>query len=165
MVKPIVNGVLFQVGWILSVFYGNFAALIVAVIAATVYALFYMRSTGEVLMIALIVAVGITGDVILGLSAVLDYPTGALLPPFWMMTLWLLFATTVPWALRWLVTKQFWFVTLCVICGPLSYVVGVSHSDVKFGLPTVGAVSLLGLLWLVHSLFIVHLHQKWQSTG
>ena len=114
-------------------------------------------------MVALIVAAGVAGDIVLGLSNVLVYPSGTILPPYWMMTLWLLFATTIPWALRWLVTNRFWFVTLCVISGPLSYYVGVSQSDVTFGLPLIAALSLLGLMWFFHGLYITHIHNKWQS--
>ena len=101
----LLNGILFQVGWLLCVFYGNQAAVFVAAIAVLTHTLFFLKSREELLLILSVVLVGIAGDIFLGFTGALEYPYGATFPPFWMMTLWLLFAMTIPWALRWLVRK------------------------------------------------------------
>lgn len=160
--KPVINGVIFQAGWILSVLYGDRAALAVTVAAALIYSVFYLRNRYELALITSIAACGVLGDIALGLSDVLRFPSALPLPPYWMVTLWLLFASTIPWALRWLVQQRVWFIILCAIGGPLSYWIGVSRSVVQFGPPLFTSLLVLAGLWTGYGILINALYRRWQ---
>jgi hypothetical protein len=164
MIKTITNAAIFQVGWFLSVVYGNVIAAIVFTIAVVVYGVFYLRARSEIVLIATIIALGYAGDTLLGSFGVLLYPSGMVFPPFWMVTLWLLFAMALPWSLRWIVERKYWFVLFSAIGGPISYVIGVNLSAVQFGSDSTLVIALVALLWLVHGLSIHSLFSRWQQS-
>ena len=163
MFKIVINALLFQAGWMLSVLYGNGVAILIALLAVAIYGFFYLRSKAELVLIISVIALGALGDTLLGYSGVLIYPSGAPYPPFWMVTLWLLFATTIPWSLHWLAGKRLWFVVFSIIGGPLSYYVGVSLTGVTFGQGIFLSIIILGVLWMVHGLIIQYFFSRWQN--
>lgn len=162
MLKIAINAVLFQVGWILSVLYGNGAAMLIAAIVIAIYSVFFLRSRADIVLIAAVVMLGVCGDLILGYYGVLVYPSGAPFPPFWMVTLWLLFATTLPWSLSWLVRNPLWFVLFAIIGGPVSYIAGVNLSSVSFGQEFALSVIILVVVWLIHGMIIQNFYKQWQ---
>ena len=162
MIKIAINALLFQVGWILSVLYGNGAAILIASAAIAIYAAFFLRGQADILLISAVVMLGVCGDILLGYFGVLIYPSGASIPPFWMVTLWLLFATTLPWSLSWLVRNPKWFVLFAIIGGPLSYIAGVNLSSVSFGREFALSVIILVVVWLIHGMIIQNFYKQWQ---
>jgi len=164
MLKTLVNAAIFQLGWIVSVLYGNVAAGLVFVIAVAVYGVFYLRSQSDILLICSVILLGYLGDTLLGSLGILIYPSGRVFPPFWMVTLWLLFAMSLPWSLRWIAQRRFWFILFSAIGGPLSYVIGVNLTAVQFGNGIVYAVTLVSMLWLAHGLLINILFIRWQGA-
>ena len=163
MLKLVINALLFQAGWILSVLYGNGVAILIAISAVAIYGFFYLRNKAELMLIVSIITLGALGDTLLGYFGVLVYPSGAPYPPFWMVTLWLLFATTIPWSLHWLAGKRLWFVLFSIIGGPFSYYVGVSLTGVTFGLGIFFSIAVLGILWMMYGLIIQYFFSRWQN--
>lgn len=164
MIKTIANAAIFQVGWFLSVVYGNVIAALVFTVAIVVYSVFYLKARSEIVLIASIIGLGYAGDTLLGSLGILVYPSGLVFPPFWMVTLWLLFAMTLPWSLRWIVERRFWFVLFSTIGGPLSYFIGVNLSAVQFGSESAFVLGLVVFLWLIHGLSIHGLFTRWQQS-
>lgn len=165
LLKVLFNAALFQVGWILSVLYGNSIALVIALAAILIYGAYYLRSRAEFALIVSVILLGFAGDTLLGITGILVYPSGAPYPPFWMVTLWLLFATTIPWSLRWIAAKRTWFVMFSAVGGPVSYLIGVNLSGVTLGTELLLSLLILGFLWAIHGLVIQYFFTLWQSQS
>ena len=161
MARIVANALIFQIGWVLCVWYGTKAAIAVGVVAAAIYFFLFLRSREELMLITSIVVAGIIGDSLLGLVGLFDFGSVGPLLPLWMIVIWMLFATTIPWALRWLVEKPRWFLGLCGISGPLSYLVGVSQSVAEFGI----TVPPRWLFWFLSGWGTVCLFRNSTNTG
>ena len=163
--KLIVNALVFQAGWLLSVFYGTPLAILIAISAAAIYYRFYSRELRDMLLIMGVTLLGYLGDSLIGFLDVVIYPTSSGLPPLWMVTMWLLFASTLPWSLSWLVTRRSWFVIAAIIGGTLSYIAGVNLSDIRFGLAPAGYLSAFIALWFVYGVLINLFYVHWYQPG
>ena len=68
--------------------------------------------------------------------------------PFWMVSLWMAFATTLNHSLRWLTSRP-WVATLSgAIGGPLAYLAGAKLGAMTLASP-VSAMLLIAGLWAV----------------
>ncbi|MYB35002.1 MAG: DUF2878 domain-containing protein [Gammaproteobacteria bacterium] len=160
----IANAVKFQAGWVLVVLYGNTVAVACAIVALIIYGKWFYTGIQDVFLIAVTVALGFVGDTLLGFFGLLAYPSGLAVPPFWMITLWLLFSMTLPWSVRPLIRKRLVFVVFCIIGGPLSYVAGVRLTDVEFGLEPMQAIPVLVAVWIVYGLILSNLVRRWEAA-
>lgn len=165
MGRILVNAGMFQAGWVLSVLYGNATALVCALVAALVYRQWFFSGARDAYLIAATVALGFAGDTVLGLAGILVYPAGLPVPPFWMVTLWLLFAMTLPWSLWPLARRRRIFSALCIVGGPFSYMAGERLTGVSFGWGLPQAVLVLGLLWFIHGLVLLEFVRRWELAG
>lgn len=159
----IANAVIFQVGWILSVSFGTPAAVAVSFIALLLYSLYFLDKSQDMFLIVSVVLIGLTVDTFMGSVGVLVYPSGRIFPPFWMVTLWMLFAMTIPWSLNWLVRKKYWFVLFSAIGGPISYFIGVQMSPVKFGFGAIFSAILLATIWAIVGFMIHQITHRWRG--
>ncbi|MBX2867544.1 MAG: DUF2878 domain-containing protein [Acidiferrobacterales bacterium] len=162
MLKIIGNAIIFQGGWILCVLYGNPVAVVVAAVATAIYLILYRQKSSDLLFIAFVVFSGWLGDSVLGLSGALVYPNGAFYPPLWLVTLWLLFATSLTWCLEWAIKRQMLFVIFCAIGGTLSYVIGVQLSDVVYGLNMKGVIITLVTIWTLYGIIFHQAYLRWR---
>lgn len=158
----IANAVKFQIGWVLVVFYGNTMAAICALLAVLIYGKWFYNGIPDFLLIGATIVLGVLGDIVFGYSKVLVYPSGLAIPPFWMATLWLLFAMTLPWSVRPLMHKRPLFIVFCMIGGPLSYVAGVRLTNVEFGLDRLQAIMLLMAVWAFYGIVLSEFVRRWE---
>ena len=100
MAKLILNAGIFQLGWILSVLFGNVVALASALVSSVIYYGYFVTGRRDLTLILGVVLLGFFGDTLMGILGILVHTNGLPFPPPWMMTLWLLFAMTLPWSLR-----------------------------------------------------------------
>ena len=159
----IANAAIFQIGWILSVSYGTPVAIVVSFVSLFLYLLYFLKNTQDIFLIVGVVFIGLTVDTFMGSVGVLVYPSGKIYPPFWMVTLWLLFAMTIPWSLNWLVCKKYWFILFSAFGGPMSYFIGVQISPVEFGFSMVSSVILLASVWAIIGLTIYQITGRWRA--
>ena len=164
MGKLIVNAGIFQVGWILSVLFGNAVALASALVSSIIYYIYFVTGRRDLTLILSVVMLGFAGDTLMGLAGVLIHTNGLPFPPPWMITLWLLFAMTRPWSLRALTTKRPLFLLLCVVGGTLSYNVGERLSDVTFGFGQNQTLLILGIVWFLYGTLILYLVGRWDRS-
>lgn len=134
----LINILAFKIGWVSSVvgvaidipMLGPAAILL----AIAIHLLVVNRPVSE---FVLIIATGVIGagvDSIMISAGWLSYPSGTLLAgfsPYWIIAMWMLFATTFNVSFRWLQSKIFLAVLLGALSGPLSYYFGA-----KFGAVT-----------------------------
>ncbi len=114
------------------------------------------------MLIAAVLALGLLGDCLMGILTILKYPTNSFYPPFWLFTLWILFAQALPWSLEWIVKRRFAFTLFACIGGTLSYLLGVDLSDVQFGTDRKIVVITLASLWAIYGLVIHQIYLWWQ---
>jgi hypothetical protein len=163
LVLILVNAAIFQIGWILSVSFGTPVAIVVSLTALLIYLLYFRKDKLDLVLISGVVLIGLIVDTFMGTLGVLVYPSGKVYPPFWMATLWLLFAMTIPWSLHWLVCKKYWFVLFSAIGGPLSYFIGVKISSVSFGFDILSSIVLLTVIWTVIGFTIYKISDRWRE--
>lgn len=138
-----VNIIAFKIGWISSVVgVANGMPLLgpIVILAAIAIHLVAVREPASELRLILMTAViGAGVDSIMISAGWLSYPSGTLLvgfSPYWIVAMWMLFATTFNVSFRWLQSRMFLAVVLGAVSGPLSYYFGA-----KFGAVTLNDVS------------------------
>lgn len=85
------------------------------------------------------------------------------LPPFWLMGLWVAFAAIVPSGFGWLKNRLWLAAVLGAVFGPMSYASGVSLGALQLG-PWSSSMLGVGLLWLVAFPVLVHLGTRTASS-
>ena len=148
-----INFIAFQVGWfsaVLSAAAGR--PWIGALVMTAVILLHLRRSERPGSELALVGACGIIGGVWDSLLVALgwvSYPSGMLLPyaaPFWIVGMWMLFATTLNVSLGWLKGRTLLAVVFGAAGGPLAYFTGEKLGGIILVSP-VSALVALGVGW------------------
>lgn len=149
----LINFLLFQVGWFSAVL--SAAQLVpwigVAVIFGVVALhLRWSHEPGRELMLVMICAgVGAAFDSVLVAAGWVSYPSGQVLAgaaPYWIVAMWMSFATTLNVSLRWLRNRPLLAAACGVIGGPLAYYTGDKLGGIVLTDFT-AAMIMLGLGW------------------
>jgi hypothetical protein len=149
----LLNAIIFQAGWFATVlgaangfpWLGPVAALTVA----GIHLWLSRRPADEARLLLVAMAVGLTADSLLLATGWIDYPNGQWAPgfaPYWIVTLWALFASTLNVSLRWLHGRDGLAVLFGAVGGPLSYVAGAKLGAMTF-VETVPALIALAVGW------------------
>jgi hypothetical protein len=146
----ILNLVIFQLGWAVCVFGGNSMAVVYSIFALLIHHRYVLQSASEWRIIGWVSLVGISWDSLLVFLGVIIYPDAVWLSlPFWMVCLWILFATTFMHSLAWLYRYRWLSVILGAVFGPMSYWAGVEFSDASFGMSSINSMSVILAGWAV----------------
>jgi len=159
--RIVANLIAFQLGWFACVLGGAHGLpwLGVAFAAVIVGSHLWLaaRPLVEAQLLFAVAGIGSLWDGLLVGMGLLEYPSGMLvawLPPIWMMALWLLFATTLNVALRWLRGRWPLAAMLGAVGGPLAFYTGAQLGGVTFADPPL-ALAVIGLGWfLLTPLFV-----------
>ena len=152
----ILNAVAFQLGWWACVLGGSWLAMaeMPAVVAVHLNAVPDKRT--EFLFLMQCTALGFICDMALISAGVLE--TGYFLPPLWLTSLWILFGTTVGYALRFFHDR----LALCIAGGavfaPTSYFGGARLADVTLLEPIWLALLIISLMWAMMFPLLIRLH-------
>ncbi len=135
----IINFIAFQIGWFACVLGGAHGmpwigpAVVVAVVA------YHLRQaprpSAEIALLATAAAIGTVWDSLLVSMGWLVYPAGTFIDgvaPYWIIAMWLLFATTFNVSMRWLKERRLLAFVLGGIAGPLAYFGGSKLGGVSF---------------------------------
>lgn len=159
----LVNFLLFQAGWFACVLGGAhgypMTGTAVALSIVIVHVLRAARPRAELTLVLAAAVLGGTWDSALTVLGWFTYPTGMLHPqmaPYWIIALWMVFATTLNVSLRWLKTRPLLTVPLGAVGGPLAYYAGhalgavdMSNMTIALGVQGIGWALLLPVLvWL-----------------
>lgn len=148
-----INLSLFKIGWLIVVF--SAAAGLAEVGAATValIALVHLvrarRIGSELALLFIAGCIGLIWESIVVQGGFLTYPTAgtnAGLAPYWIVAMWVLFATTLNVGMKWLRKNLFVAALAGAICGPLSFLAGQQAGAVTLG---DNAILVIGLGWAV----------------
>ena len=164
LAKVIANGVLFQIGWFLCVLQGDQVAMMVVPASLAIYWLFFTKELKDYLLILAITLFGITGDALLGALGILQFANNTITAPLWMISLWVLFATTIPWSLNWLIDNRNKFVGFSTLGGTTSYFAGVRLTDIEFGYSMGLTIMLILIAWFLYGLALHAMIKRWKLS-
>jgi hypothetical protein len=167
----LVNFIAFQFGWFSSVLGAarDMPWLGPAVFMA-VLLLHLKQARRPGLELGLVVACGIIGtwfDSVLVASGWVTYPSGQFSPmmaPYWIITMWMLFATTLNRSLGWLRGRLLLATALGGVAGPASYLAGEKLGGIVFVEPML-AISALAVGWAVLMPVLMLLAERLDGFG
>lgn len=167
----IINFVAFQVGWFSSVIGGaqmvpwaGPAAVVVII------GMHLMRAENPQTELKLIVLCGLIGtafDSFLVASGWVAYPSGMfsdMFAPYWIIAMWLLFATTLNVSMAWMKSRPALAAVMGLVAGPLTYIAGNKLGGIVF-LDQTAALIALGLGWAVLMPVLMWLAQRLEADS
>lgn len=152
----LVNALMFQLGWLLCVLFGSPIAVLVTTLAVVLHIQWVRDRKRESTFLLLCLGIGFVTDLLLIQTGVLI--TGSAVPPLWLSCLWVLFGTTVGYALR-VFHGRLW---LCIVAGglsaPLSYYGGARLADVGLMSPAWLSLLIIGAVWALVFPLLIHFY-------
>jgi hypothetical protein len=102
----------------------------------------------EYKLIGAAVLLGLIVDTTLVITGQVRFDAGGNLPiaPYWMLSLWIAFATTLNHSLRWLMLRPATAALLGAVGGPLAYFAGAKLGALSLSMPTT-TLALIAVLW------------------
>lgn len=166
----ILNFVAFQVGWfsaVLGAAYGlPWAGAGVIGVIILLHLLTVRRPTAELTLILLCGLIGAVLDSALVAAGWVGYPSGMLVSnaaPYWIVAMWMLFATTLNVSLKWLRERKSIAVVFGLIGGPLAYYTGYRLGGIEFNQPLAAMVAL-GIGWALVMPLLLALAERYDGV-
>lgn len=148
-VQILINFLAFQLGWFSSVIgAAKQMPWIGPLVFAVVLAIHLRNARRPDLELGLVVACGVIGawfDSTLVALGWVAYPSGqfsGFVAPYWIVTMWMLFATTLNQSMGWLRGRYLLAAVMGAIAGPASYVAGQKLGGIRFEDPFAATVAL-----------------------
>ena len=107
------------------------------------------QRVAELQLAAFALFLGFLTDSLLLATGWIAYPNGQWIPglaPYWIIMMWVLFATTLNVSMRWLRGRPRLAILLGAVGGPVSYLAGAKIGAMSF-VNTVPAVAALAIAW------------------
>ena len=166
-----VNIVLTQFGWLASVLGGAnqmpWVGPVGVVAIVGLHLWFAKRPAAELALVLCCGAIGTVFDSLLVTFGWVSYPSGTFatgLAPYWIIAMWMLFATTLNVSLRWLHDRSGLAAVLGLIAGPLTYIAGAKLGGIVF-VDRFAALATLALGWAVIMPALIRLAQRLDGFG
>lgn len=155
MANTLKNLILFKLGWIACVVFAarglpEASALSVAVVVG-LHLMTTPAAAKEVLLLSVAAGIGLGWESLLTATGLVSYPTaasGGAWAPYWIVTMWILFATTLNGGLSWV--KQHWGIAAIAgaLGGPMAFAAGAGMGAVAFSSQWL-ALFIIGVGWAV----------------
>ncbi|MBK8537787.1 MAG: DUF2878 domain-containing protein [Candidatus Competibacteraceae bacterium] len=165
------NFIAFQIGWFACVLGGahGWPWLGVGVTAAIIALHLYRaaRPSTEAVLIVLSGLLGFIADSLLTGMGLLQFPSGQLhrhFAPYWMVAMWMAFATTCNVSLRWLKPRLGLAALLGAVAGPLAYYGGAKLGGVSFAEPLASLIAVAGVWTLAMPLLLI-IAARWDGMA
>ncbi|MBX2807078.1 MAG: DUF2878 domain-containing protein [Cellvibrionaceae bacterium] len=151
--KYVANVLLFQTGWFVCVLFGSMVGLVATVLILLLhFTLIVEQGKGKrearLLLILLLIGAVLEFDFLI--FGILQREDGFLLPPAWLLCLWVLFATTLNHSLAWLKYKPYATTLLAFFLAPVSYFAGAKlNADIQLSDSAVKSLGFIGVCWAI----------------
>jgi hypothetical protein len=142
--RPIANGILFQLNWFVCIFLPE-VALYTTALLLLVHDRYFVKSVKEWQVIICFALFGFSFDLGLGVLGLLNFETF----PLWLLCLWLSFATCLNHALQFFHSRVALLLLLSCFSIPLNYAIGASYSNTLIMGPTWLVLSVITIFWLL----------------
>ncbi len=166
----IANAVLFQIGWFFCVLGSSLVAYAATVLCLVAHFILLKNYSDrfpwvlEILWIWAILLIGIVTESIFFSSGILVYEYQSVdssfivLPPAWLLCLWLLFATALRLSLAFMLQKMTLAIALGGALTPFSYWSGaLLNSQVDLVIPAISSLLYIALAWAIVFLILFYL--------
>lgn len=146
------NLLLFKAGWLACVLGAANGMPWLGPVAVAAIAAEHLRTAhapmDELKLLGLAALIGAVWESALVLTNILDYGDGNAYAPFWIIAMWVLFATTLNIGMNWL--KRHWGIAAIAggIGGPLAFFSGAKAGAVVFT-DTINSLLVIGVGWAV----------------
>ena len=151
--QVIVNFVLFQLAWFACVLGAANGLPWVGPLVVTVVAAYHLlrvpEPRAEMILLLVVALIGLAFDSMLVASGWLVYSSGQwhpLMAPYWIVAMWVAFATTFNVSMHWLKGRALMAILFGAAGGPLAYLAGAKLGAVVIADP-LAATLALGLGW------------------
>ncbi len=147
--RLLVNALLVEIGWYVCVVLGNAAAAFYLAGAVVVHFVYVSQSAAEWRFIFLAAILGVSVDTLLMHAGVFRWSEHAILIPFWLIALWILFSMSFSHCLKWLGKKPWLAVLLGMCFGPLNYLAGIKLTGASMPLGFISTTIILMVVWML----------------
>lgn len=164
MWRIIVNGLLYQAGWFLCILGGNFIAGAATILIIALHLTWVSKYSSEWRWLILVLGIGVIIDSLMFATGVLKNINGNLFMPFWLICIWLLFATTIRHCFAFL-NRSLW---LCLAVGllfpPLTYYAGAKlNGTVQLGFSSYTSIIVIACVWACLLPALILFQRHWFS--
>lgn len=155
MRDTIVNLVSFKLGWVACILFAAMGKPVLATLAVAITVAVHLARvpvpSKEALWLLCAGLTGLVWETLVVWSGLVEYPAGGhagLLAPYWIVSMWVLFATTINFGFKWI--KRHWTLgaVFGLVGGPLAFLGGSAAGAAQFS-NTPMAMLLIGLGWAV----------------
>jgi hypothetical protein len=167
----LINFVGFQIGWFSSVIgAAKQMPWLGPVVLLVVLAIHLHRAHRPNAELALVVACGMIGvcfDSVLVAAGWVTYPSGLVsnyLAPYWIVTMWMLFGTTLNLSMGWLKGRPLLAALFGAFGGPASYIAGQKLGGIVF-LEYYTALIALGIGWALAMPLLLRLAERFDGMS
>ena len=151
----LINIAAFKLGWLSSVVGGAqqlpWLGPLVVLIAIAIHLARAHRPASELLLIISCGLIGAFFDSALVAAGWVTFPSGMVsdaLAPYWIVTMWMLFATTINMSMRWMRGRNWLAAMFGFVGGPMAYYAGHKIGGIQF-VDQVAALTMLAVGWAV----------------
>lgn len=157
----ILSAILFQIGWLLCIFCPPIVALTYVIFYIVIHFIYINRQSLFWLFSLRLFFIGIAVDAFWVYSGVIQLSIMDKVIPYWLVSLWLMFALALPFGFGFIRKHNALAVGFGVFGAPLSYVTGaISRDDVMLMSPIWQSVLCIGVSWAVILLLSNVMQQK-----
>ena len=150
-----VNLAVFKVAWTAVVVSAAAGVPVIGAIAVAIAVGIRLWSCdnpeAEIRLLLVAATMGLAWESALVLAGLLEYSSGTWMPglaPYWIVAMWILFATTLNSGMRWLRRSTAIAAIAGAIGGPLAFFAGASIGAVELASPAIALISI-GIGWAV----------------
>lgn len=162
----ILNFATFQIGWFSSVIGGAqqmpWLGPLAALIALSIHFYFARRPLQELILILSCAMIGATFDSMLVAVGWVEYSSGLIsevMAPYWIVTMWMLFGTTINMSMRWMRGRPLLASAFGLVGGPLAYFAGHKIGGIEF-VDQTAAIAMLAVGWAAIMPLLMHLGER-----
>ena len=145
----IINLSFFKAAWLASVLTAAASMPILGTAAVAIAVAVRLRRAenfeGEIRLLALAALIGFVWESALVSAGLLEYTAVSILPgsaPYWIVAMWVLFATTLNVGMRWLQKSTLIAAIAGAVGGPMSFLAGQKAGAVSFPDPTLALLAI-----------------------
>ena len=162
----LINVAAFKLGWLSSVFGGAqhlpWLGPAVVFVAVALHLARVQRPSSELMLIVSCGLIGAVFDSALVAAGWVTFPSGMfsdLMAPYWIVTMWMLFGTTINMSMRWMRGRPLLASAFGFVGGPLAYVAGHKIGGIEF-VDQPAALAMLAIGWAVIMPLLMQLGER-----
>lgn len=162
----LINVAAFKLGWLSSVFGGAqqlpWLGPVVVLIVIGLHLARARRPGSELLLILSCGLIGAVFDSALVAAGWVTFPSGMfsdMMAPYWIVTMWMLFGTTINMSMRWMRGRPLLASAFGFVGGPLAYIAGHKIGGIVF-VDQTAAIAMLAIGWAVIMPLLIQLGER-----